>query len=100
MTTPELSSARRARGSGDVVDSAPAAGDVRAQRPHRDQRAEDVDRHLHHVRPDDRGHSALKGVEQGERGDDGDAENVSRADGEADDDGDGEDANAFRRGAC
>ena len=70
-----------------------------AQRPDGDQRSADVDGHLDDVGPDDGGHSALEGVEQRERGDDGDGEHVSGADGDADHDGDGEDADAFGCGA-
>ena len=70
-----------------------------AERPDGDQRSADVDGHLDDVGPDDGGHSALEGVEQRERGDDGDGEHVAGADGDADDDGDGEDADAFGCGA-
>ena len=70
-----------------------------AQCPQADERSPDVEEHLHHVGPDDSGHSAFERVEQGERGDDGDRRNVARADGDADDDGDGEDAHALGRGA-
>ncbi len=77
----------------------PAARDVRAQRPDGDKRSADVDGHLHHVGPDDGGHSALEGVEQGERGDERDGEHVSGADGDADHDGDGKDAHTLGRGA-
>ena len=65
----------------------------------RDDGAADVDGHLHDVGPDDGGHAAFEGVEQRERGDDGDGEDVAGADGDADDDGDGEDADAFGGGS-
>ena len=82
-----------------VVDRGPAAGDVRAERPDGDQRSADVDRHLHHVGPDDGGHSALEGIEQRERGDDCDRQHIPRADGDANHNRHREDAHALGRGA-
>ena len=84
---------------GDGVDVRPAAGDVGAERKTATSGAGDVDGHLDDVGPDDGGHAAFEGVEQGEGGDDGDGEDVAGADGDADDDGDGEDADAFGGGA-
>ena len=95
----EVEHVELARRRAHRVDRRPAAGDVRAQRPDGDQRSANVDRHLHHVGPDDGGHSALEGVEQRERGDDGDREHVSRANGDAHHDGDSEDAHALGGGA-
>ena len=95
----EVEHVELAGGGGDGVDVRPAAGNVLAERPDGDDGSGDVDGHLDDVGPDDGGHSAFKGVEQRERGDDGDGEHVSGADGDADDDGDGEDADAFGRGA-
>ncbi len=86
-------------GGGDGVDVLPAAGDVGAEGEDGDEGSADVDGHLDDVGPDDGGHAALEGVEEGEEGDDGDGEGVVGADGDADDDGDGEDADAFGSGS-
>ena len=86
---------RRGRG----VDVAPAAGNVRAERIERDESSGDVERHLDHVGPDDSGHPAFEGVEQGQRGDDRDRHCVAGTDGYGDDNGDGEDADSLGGGA-
>ncbi len=88
-----------ARGGCDGMNHRPAALHVRAEREQRDDGAADVDRHLHDVGPDDGSHAALERIEQRECGDDGDGQNVARADRDADDDRDCEDAHALRRGA-
>ena len=81
------------------VDVGPAAGDVGAEGGEGDEGSGDVEGHLDDVGPDDGGHSAFEGIEEGERGDDGDGERVAGADGDGDDDGDGEDADTFGGGA-
>src|ERR1700754_4261080 len=75
----------------------PAPGYVRPERDDGNKRSCDVERHLNDVGPDNGGHTALKGVEQGERGDDRDGEHVAGSNRNGHDDRDGEDANTFCR---
>ena len=95
----EVEHVELAGGGGDRVDVRPAALDVRAKRCDRNEGAPNIDEHLDYVRPDNGGEAAFEGIEQGERGDDGDAEDVFRADGDAHDNADGEDSDAFGSGA-
>jgi len=60
-----------------------------------DSCAGNVQCHLHHVGPDDGGHSPLEGVDQGQNHDDGDGKHIVSADRDADDDRNGEHADAF-----
>ena len=83
----------------DRVNRRPATRHMLAERPDGDQGPANINGHLDDVRPDDRGHSALEGIQQRQRGDDGDGQHVSGPDGDADHDGDGEDAHTLRRRA-
>src|ERR1700744_1262664 len=86
------------RGS-DGMDCVPTSR--HAMREHQDAHdgACNIQPHLHHVGPDNSGHSALEGVDQGQQNDDGDRKNIASADRDADHDRYGEHANTFRRGA-
>ena len=64
-----------------------------------DDGADNIEAHLHDVCPDDGGHSALESVDQGERANDRDRQDIISADCNADDDRDGEDPHSFRRRA-
>src|SRR6185437_5734573 len=94
----EVENAQLAGGGRGGVDRAPAAGNQAEQGDEANSGAADVDDHLDDVGPDDGGHAALEGINQGEQSDDGDRGNLACTDGDGHDNGDGENAHAFSGG--
>ena len=86
----------RARHRGHVL---PAAGNLAQDDEEADDRAGDVEGHLHHVGPDHRGHAAFKGVKKREQHDQNDGCHFAGAEHDGDHQRDGEDADAFGQGA-
>ena len=60
----EIEHVELARGRGHGVNHRPSPLHVRSECEERHDSAADVDRHLHHVGPNDGRHSAFEGVEQ------------------------------------
>jgi len=82
------------------MDGRPSSGDQVQDGNKSHHRAADINRHLHHIRPNYRGHAALEGIDQRQHGDDGDRHNiVGGPNRNSYDDGNCEDAHALGGGA-
>ncbi len=91
----EIENLKLAQGRGDCRHVLPAAGDFLQDHDKAQRRAHDVESHLDHVGPDDRGHAAFEGVEQRHGYDEDDGDDLAGAEDDRDDDGNGEHAHAF-----
>ncbi len=87
-------------GSGSDGDNVgPTAGNEMEDDEEAEESARDVEKHLHDIGPDNGGHAAMEGVEEGEGDDDGNGSNFAGTEHDGDDERDGEDANTFGEGA-
>src|ERR1035438_8736806 len=82
-------------GRGDGHDVSPSAGDFSENDDEAEDGADHIEGHLHDVGPDDGGHAALEGVEEGEDHNHHNGSDLAGAQHDGDDDGDGEHADAF-----
>src|ERR1700734_268077 len=81
------------------VNRVPASRNAMTQQDDADDGPGNIQRHLHHVGPDDGGHSAFEGIDQGEDANNGDRSYIPGTNRYPHHNGNGEDTDAFSRGA-
>src|ERR1035438_9478208 len=95
----EIENGELVGGRRDGHHVSPSAGDLSEDDEKAENCSDYIERHLHDVGPDDRGHAAFEGIEEGENHDHHNRSDLAGAEHDGDDDGDGEDADAFGESA-